>query len=160
MPDPSPIAPIPSRLRSLLFVPGDRRGSLRLNVRKSGVEAGSGLKVSLNVANTGTETWADARAFLELGLHLSFAGMLTYANKTLDALRDVAAREGARRLRDQLFAQQAIPGDGFVPLSAVVAAAGPASAIVAAAASGATRKLRRSRVGKVSVGTAVIPHAW
>jgi len=33
------------------------------------------------------------------------------------------AQEGARRLRDQLFAQQAIPGDGFVPLAAVVAAA-------------------------------------
>ncbi len=30
------------------------------------------------------------------------------------------AREGARRLRDQLFAQEAIPGDGFVPLAAVV----------------------------------------
>ena len=30
------------------------------------------------------------------------------------------AREGARRLRDQLFAQQALPGDGFVPLAAVV----------------------------------------
>ena len=33
------------------------------------------------------------------------------------------AQEGARRLRDQLHAQKAIPGDGFVPLAAVVAAA-------------------------------------
>jgi hypothetical protein len=33
------------------------------------------------------------------------------------------AEEGARRLRDQLIAEQAIPGDGFVPLAAVVPAA-------------------------------------
>ncbi|TMA38303.1 MAG: hypothetical protein E6J79_07320 [Deltaproteobacteria bacterium] len=30
------------------------------------------------------------------------------------------AQEGARRLRDQLVDQRAIPGDGFVPLAAVV----------------------------------------
>ena len=30
------------------------------------------------------------------------------------------AQEGARRLRDQLVAQRAITGDGFVPLAAVV----------------------------------------
>ena len=34
------------------------------------------------------------------------------------------AQEGARRLRDQLIGQQAIAGDGFVPLAAVVRAAG------------------------------------
>ncbi|MGP0070243.1 MAG: TatD family hydrolase [Isosphaeraceae bacterium] len=39
-----------------------------------------------------TGSWDDARAYLDLGLHLSFAGMLTYTNKSLDALRDVAAR--------------------------------------------------------------------
>jgi hypothetical protein len=33
------------------------------------------------------------------------------------------AQEGARRLRDQLVEQQALPGDGFVPLAAVVPAA-------------------------------------
>jgi hypothetical protein len=33
------------------------------------------------------------------------------------------AEEGARRLRDQLVVQQAIPGDGFVPLACVVPAA-------------------------------------
>jgi hypothetical protein len=33
------------------------------------------------------------------------------------------ATEGARRLRDQLIEQRAIPGDGFVPLEAVVPAA-------------------------------------
>jgi len=33
------------------------------------------------------------------------------------------AREGARRLRDQLVEQAALPGDGFVPLAAVVPAA-------------------------------------
>src|SRR6058998_3462050 len=30
------------------------------------------------------------------------------------------AQEGARRLRDQLVDQRALPGDGFVPLAAVV----------------------------------------
>jgi TatD DNase family protein len=44
------------------------------------------------VQHSFTGTWDDARAFLDLGLHLSFAGMLTYTNKALDALREVAAR--------------------------------------------------------------------
>jgi TatD DNase family protein len=44
------------------------------------------------VQHSFTGTWDDARAFLDLGLHLSFAGMLTYSNKNLDALRQVAAR--------------------------------------------------------------------
>jgi TatD DNase family protein len=44
------------------------------------------------VQHSFTGTWDEARAFLDLGLHLSFAGMLTYTNKSLDALRDVAAR--------------------------------------------------------------------
>lgn len=44
------------------------------------------------VQHSFTGTWDDARAFLDLGLHLSFAGMLTYTNKSLDTLRDVAAR--------------------------------------------------------------------
>ena len=39
-----------------------------------------------------TGTWDEARALLDLGLHLSFAGMLTFENKALDGLRDVAAR--------------------------------------------------------------------
>lgn len=30
------------------------------------------------------------------------------------------AQEGARKLRDQLVDQRALPGDGFVPLAAVV----------------------------------------
>ena len=34
------------------------------------------------------------------------------------------AQEGARRLRNQLIEQHAIAGDGFVPLAAVVPAAG------------------------------------
>jgi TatD DNase family protein len=38
-----------------------------------------------------TGTWGDAQAYLELGLHLSFAGMVTFTNKSLDGLRDVAA---------------------------------------------------------------------
>jgi TatD DNase family protein len=44
------------------------------------------------VQHSFTGTWDDARSFLDLGLHLSFAGMVTYTNKALDALRDVAAR--------------------------------------------------------------------
>ena len=44
------------------------------------------------VQHSFTGIWDDARAFLDLGLHLSFAGMLTYTNKGLDAMRDVAAR--------------------------------------------------------------------
>ena len=39
-----------------------------------------------------TGTWDDAQALMELGLHISFAGMLTFENKALDPLRDVAAR--------------------------------------------------------------------
>jgi TatD DNase family protein len=44
------------------------------------------------VQHSFTGTWEDARTFLDLGLYLSFAGMLTYTNKALEALRDVAAR--------------------------------------------------------------------
>lgn len=50
------------------------------------------------VQHSFTGTWDDARAFLDLGLHLSFAGMVTYTNKSLDALRDVAARVPLDRL--------------------------------------------------------------
>ena len=39
-----------------------------------------------------TGSWEDAQAFLDLGLHISFAGMVTFTNKGLDSLRDVAAR--------------------------------------------------------------------
>lgn len=44
------------------------------------------------VLHSFTGTWAEAEAFLELGLYLSFAGMITFANKALDPLRDAAAR--------------------------------------------------------------------
>jgi TatD DNase family protein len=44
------------------------------------------------VLHSFTGTWDDAQAFLELGLHLSFAGQITFANRSLDPLRDVAAR--------------------------------------------------------------------
>lgn len=50
------------------------------------------------VLHSFTGTWDDARALLDLGLHISFAGMITFANKALDALRDVAARVPADRL--------------------------------------------------------------
>ena len=45
-----------------------------------------------------TGSWDDAEAYLSLGLHLSFAGMITFTNKTLDPLRDVAARMPLDRL--------------------------------------------------------------
>src|SRR5947208_17182941 len=56
------------------------------------------------------------------------------------------AQEGARRLRDQLIEQQAIAGDGFVPLAAVVPAAQavryPAGRAATAAAAGLQRPRR------------------
>lgn len=45
---------------------------------------------------TGDRTQAEA--FLDLGLHLSFAGMLTFNNKTLDGLREAAAAVPIDRL--------------------------------------------------------------
>ena len=36
--------------------------------------------------------WDQAQAFLELGLDLSFAGMVTFTNKSLDTLRETASR--------------------------------------------------------------------
>ena len=50
------------------------------------------------VQHSFTGTWDDARAFLDLGLYISFAGMLTYTNKNLDALREVAANVPLDRL--------------------------------------------------------------
>lgn len=43
------------------------------------------------VLHSFTGSIADAERFLELGLHISFAGMLTFGNKKLDALRAAAA---------------------------------------------------------------------
>ncbi|MEW4566362.1 TatD family hydrolase [Tautonia sp. JC769] len=45
-----------------------------------------------------TGNWDDAQAFLALGLHLSFAGMVTFRNESLDPLREVAARMPIDRL--------------------------------------------------------------
>lgn len=45
-----------------------------------------------------TGTWDDAQAFLSLGLHLSFAGMVTFRNPSLDPLREVASRMPLDRL--------------------------------------------------------------
>jgi TatD DNase family protein len=44
------------------------------------------------VLHSFTGTKDEARVFLDLGLHLSFAGMITFTNKRLDALRETAAR--------------------------------------------------------------------
>jgi hypothetical protein len=40
----------------------DRRATVRLIVRRSGVEAGSAIPITVNVANTGEVTWADGGA--------------------------------------------------------------------------------------------------
>lgn len=50
------------------------------------------------VLHSFTGDWDQARAFLDLGLHLSFAGMLTFANRALDPLRDAAARAPLDRI--------------------------------------------------------------
>jgi TatD DNase family protein len=50
------------------------------------------------VMHSFTGTWEEAEACLALGLSISFAGMITFTNKTLDDLRDVAARVPLDRL--------------------------------------------------------------
>nr|UXE45579.1 putative metal-dependent hydrolase YcfH [uncultured bacterium] len=50
------------------------------------------------VLHSFTGNWDQAQAFLDFGLHLSFAGMLTFANKGLDPLRDAAARAPLDRI--------------------------------------------------------------
>jgi TatD DNase family protein len=50
------------------------------------------------VLHSFTGTADDARALLALGLHLSFAGMITFNNKALDPLRAVAAEAPADRI--------------------------------------------------------------
>jgi TatD DNase family protein len=50
------------------------------------------------VLHSFTGTWPEAQELLELGLHVSFAGMLTFANKALGPLRDAAARVPIDRL--------------------------------------------------------------
>ena len=40
-----------------VFVPGARRATLRLNLRERTIPAGTPVSVSVNAANTGTETW-------------------------------------------------------------------------------------------------------
>lgn len=50
------------------------------------------------VLHSFTGNWDDAQAFIALGLHISFAGMVTFANKKFDELRDVASRVPLDRL--------------------------------------------------------------
>jgi TatD DNase family protein len=50
------------------------------------------------VLHSFTGTWDDAQAFLGLGLHISFAGMVTFGSKSLDPLRDAATRIPLDRL--------------------------------------------------------------
>jgi TatD DNase family protein len=50
------------------------------------------------VLHSFTGTWPEAEEILASGLHISFAGMLTFANKALDPLRDAASRIPIDRL--------------------------------------------------------------
>ena len=50
------------------------------------------------VLHSFTGSWQDAEEGLALGLHVSFAGMITFKNKALDSLRDVAARVPSDRI--------------------------------------------------------------
>jgi TatD DNase family protein len=50
------------------------------------------------VLHSFTGDWELAQKFLDLGLYLSFAGMLTFENKALDALRDAAAKAPLDRI--------------------------------------------------------------
>lgn len=50
------------------------------------------------VLHSFTGTWDHAQAFLALGLHISFAGMVTFKSKGLDELRQVAVRLPLDRL--------------------------------------------------------------
>jgi TatD DNase family protein len=50
------------------------------------------------VLHSFTGDWEQARALLDLGLHLSFAGMVTFTNKGLEPLRATAARVPIDRL--------------------------------------------------------------
>ena len=50
------------------------------------------------VLHSFTGTWAEAEEVLALGLHVSFAGMLTFTSKSLDPLREAAARIPLDRL--------------------------------------------------------------
>jgi TatD DNase family protein len=50
------------------------------------------------VMHSFTGNWDEAQDYLDLGLHLSFAGMITFTNKNLDSLREVAAQIPADRL--------------------------------------------------------------
>lgn len=50
------------------------------------------------VLHSFTGTRDDAEALLELGLHLSFAGMVTFKNRNLQPLRDIAAWVPADRI--------------------------------------------------------------
>jgi TatD DNase family protein len=59
--------------------------------------AGLGRPVR-GVLHSFTGNWDEARQILDLGLHLSFAGMITFANKSLDPLRDAAAKAPLDRI--------------------------------------------------------------
>jgi TatD DNase family protein len=50
------------------------------------------------VLHSFTGTWHEAQEILDLGLHISFAGMLTFSNKTLDPLREAASQVPIDRL--------------------------------------------------------------
>ncbi|HEY3334356.1 MAG TPA: hypothetical protein VGK16_03890 [Candidatus Limnocylindrales bacterium] len=89
-----------------VFVQGERRATLRLNVRLAGVEAGSPLRVLANVANTGTLTWAGSWS-IDAG-----AGQMEVERGT---------RAIARWIRLDA-AGQALPADDATPRPVVIGA--------------------------------------
>lgn len=63
------------------------------------VEQLSGLGRPIRgVLHSFTGTWSEAEEILALGLHVSFAGMLTFASKALDHLREAASNVPIDRL--------------------------------------------------------------
>ena len=92
-----------------VFVPGDRRATLRLSVRHAGVEAGSLLRVSLNVANAGTQTWAGAWS-IDAG-----AGQMEVERGTRAIARWIRLDKAGRALPDGDMTPQPVVL-GLVPL--------------------------------------------
>ncbi len=52
----------------------------------------------LGVLHSFTGSWEEACEAIDMGLHISFAGMITFQNPSLNVLRDVAARLPLERL--------------------------------------------------------------
>ncbi len=93
-----------------VFIPGDRRATMRLDARSAGVEAGDALKVSVSVANTGTETWADTRV-----AQGSARGAITRTTRV--EARWIRLDDAADETRDEDATEPDEPVLGLVPLA-------------------------------------------